>query len=66
MWARQSAPKQYRFHSGKEGKDSFIHIIDERKILELIGEEHLDNWIFSIEKESTLDLVKDMLNKQNC
>lgn len=43
----------------KEGKDSFIHIIDERKILELIGEEHLDNWIFSIEKkESTLNLVK--------
>lgn len=43
----------------KEGRDNFIHIIDERKILEIIGEEHLYNWLLSIEnKESTLDLVK--------
>lgn len=43
----------------KEDGDRFIHIIEERKILELIGEEHLDNWLLSIEKkEPTLDLIK--------
>lgn len=43
----------------KDENDSYIHIIDERKILDLIGEEHLDNWLLSIEKkEPTLDLIK--------
>lgn len=41
------------------GDDSYIHIVDERKILELIGTEHIDNWLISIEKkESTKDLIK--------
>ncbi len=51
--------------SGK-GDDKFIHIIDERKILELIGEEHVDNWLLSIEKkEPTLDLVKRFAPSSN-
>jgi CRISPR type III-A-associated RAMP protein Csm5 len=41
------------------GDDRYIYIVDDRKILDLIGEEHLDNWLVSIErKESTIDLVK--------
>lgn len=41
------------------GDDSYIHIVDERKILELIGSEHIDHWLLSIEnKDSTKALVK--------
>ncbi|OPZ14664.1 MAG: RAMP superfamily protein [Bacteroidetes bacterium ADurb.BinA261] len=41
------------------GDDRYIYIVDDRKILDLIGEEHLDNWLASIErKESTIDLVQ--------
>lgn len=41
------------------GDDRYIFIVDDRKILDLIGEEHLDNWLASIErKESTIVLVK--------
>lgn len=43
----------------RKGKDSYIHIIDERKILELIGQEHIDDWLLNIEnKEPTSALVK--------
>lgn len=43
----------------RDGEDSFIHIIDERKVLELIGQERVDDWLSSIEKrELTTDLVK--------
>lgn len=39
--------------------DRYIYIVDDRKILDLIGEENLDNWLASIErKESTINLVK--------
>lgn len=39
--------------------DRFIYIVDDRKILDLIGEEHLDHWVASIEKkESTVELVQ--------
>lgn len=41
------------------GDNSYIHIVDERKILELIGVEHIDNWLLSIEKrESTKEFIK--------
>lgn len=37
----------------------FLRVIDDRKILDLIGEEHLNDWLLSIErKESIKDLVK--------
>jgi len=43
----------------RSGDDQFIYIVDDRKILDLIGEEHLDHWVASIEKkESTVELVK--------
>ncbi len=43
----------------KDGEDSYIHITDDRKILELIGADHVDHWIASIEKgESTRKLVE--------
>lgn len=39
--------------------NQMIGIIDERKILDLIGVEHLNDWVLSIERrESTKDLVK--------
>lgn len=42
-----------------QGEDSFIHVIDDAKILQLIGEENIDYWLASIaNKESTLKLVK--------
>lgn len=42
---------------GKENKR--IRIIDDRKIMNLIGHEHLNDWVLSIErKENTKDLVK--------
>lgn len=41
------------------GDDRYIFIVDDRKILDLIGEEHLDHWMASIEKkESTIKLVQ--------
>jgi CRISPR type III-A-associated RAMP protein Csm5 len=41
------------------GDDRYIYIVDDRKILDLIGEEHLDHWMASIEKkESTIKLVQ--------
>lgn len=43
-----------------EGKENrLIRIIDDRKIINLIGHEHLNNWVLSIErKENTKELVK--------
>ncbi|NLA93843.1 MAG: type III-A CRISPR-associated RAMP protein Csm5, partial [Bacteroidales bacterium] len=47
------------FVVSKHGKESYIYVTEEAKILELIGSEHIDNWLLSIEKkESTVDLVK--------
>lgn len=40
-------------------EDSFLGIIDERKILDLIGVNHLNDWVLSIvRQDSTQDLVK--------
>ena len=33
----------------REDGDSFIDVIDPRKVLVLVGEEHLDDWMLSIE-----------------
>lgn len=42
-----------------DGEDSYIYLTDENKILELIGVEHIDNWLLSIEnKLSTKELIK--------
>lgn len=39
--------------------ESYLGIIDERKILDLIGVNHLNDWVLSIERQdSTKDLVK--------
>lgn len=47
------------FVVSKHGKESYIYVTEEAKILELIGSEHIDNWLLSIEKkESTVELVK--------
>lgn len=38
---------------------NFLRVIDDRKILNLIGDEHLNDWLLSIErKENTKDLIK--------
>ncbi len=43
----------------RQGEDSFIYVVDESKILKLIGEENIDHWMASIDKkESTSKLVK--------
>ena len=48
----------------RSGDDQFIYIVDDRKILDLIGEEHLDHWLASIEnKESTIQLVQRFASK---
>ncbi|MEY8688147.1 type III-A CRISPR-associated RAMP protein Csm5 [Bacteroides sp. AN502(2024)] len=43
----------------RKNTDSYLNIIDERKILELIGVVHLNDWVLSIERnEDTQELVK--------
>lgn len=37
----------------RDGEDSYIHVTDDRKILKLIGAEHVDHWLASIEKEES-------------
>jgi CRISPR type III-A-associated RAMP protein Csm5 len=47
------------FVTTSNGQENYIRIIDDRKILELIGIDNLDNWMLSIErKENTKDFVK--------
>lgn len=47
------------FVTTKDSENYYIRIIDDKKILELIGVEHLNDWLLSIErKENTKDLVK--------
>lgn len=51
-----------------DGDDKYIHIVDDRKVLDLIGHEHIDDWVISIENnnkklgkhkvESTPSLIK--------
>lgn len=36
----------------QENENSFIYVIDLRKILVLVGEEHLDDWLLSIENRN--------------
>lgn len=44
-----------------DGEDSYIYVIDPKKILDLIGVEHLDDWVRQIERnEDTTDFVKRM------
>ena len=47
------------FVTTDNGVDNFIRVIDDRKILELIGVEHLNDWLLSIErKDNTKELVR--------
>lgn len=48
------------FVSAKDGKYNYIYIIDPRKILSIIGVEHLYDWVASIERhtQDTLGFVK--------
>lgn len=42
-------------------KEKFIQIIDDRKILGIIGSENIENWVYSIErKEDTKSFIKRM------
>ncbi len=42
-----------------DGENNYIRIVDDRKILELIGVEHLNDWLLCIErKDNTKALVK--------
>lgn len=44
-----------------DGKDSYIYVIDPKKILSLIGIEHLDDWVRLIERNGdTKDFVQKM------
>lgn len=44
-----------------DGEDSYIYVIDPKKILNLIGVEHLDDWVRQIERnEDTKEFVKRM------
>ncbi len=43
----------------KNGKDHFLGIIDDRKVLDLIGEKNIDNWVLSIQrKDNTIDMMR--------
>lgn len=48
------------FVAYKRGEDAFISVVDSRKILNLIGEEHIQDWLISIEnrKESVAEFVR--------
>jgi CRISPR type III-A-associated RAMP protein Csm5 len=47
------------FVEESSSQEKYIHVIDPRKILELIGEENLQDWLNSIEKkENSKDFVK--------
>ena len=47
------------FVTTDNGVDYFIRLVDDRKILDLIGVEHLNDWLLSIErKDNTKELVK--------
>ncbi|WP_455629523.1 type III-A CRISPR-associated RAMP protein Csm5 [Parabacteroides sp.] len=48
------------FVLSSQGDNSFIHVIDPKKILNLVGVEHIDDWVLSIEKreESTREFVR--------
>lgn len=40
------------FIAYKEGEDSFLSIVDPKKVLKLVGVEHIDDWVLSIENEA--------------
>ena len=43
----------------RDDEDSYIHIIDDKKIFDLIGKENLNAWLLSIEKkQDTFEFVK--------
>lgn len=43
----------------RDGKDSYIHITDDKKIFDLIGKENLNAWLLSIEnKQDTFEFVR--------
>lgn len=47
------------FVTTNNGVDDYIRVVDDRKVLELIGVEHLDDWMLSIErKDNTKEFVK--------
>ncbi len=47
------------FVTTDNGVEYYIRVVDDRKILELIGVEHLNDWLLSIErKDNTKELVK--------
>ncbi len=47
------------FVTTDNGVDYYIRVVDDKKILELIGVEHLNDWLLSIErKDNTKELVK--------
>ncbi|WP_293739182.1 type III-A CRISPR-associated RAMP protein Csm5 [uncultured Parabacteroides sp.] len=47
----------------RENDDSFINVIDPRKILALVGEEHLEDWMLSIENSN--DTVASFVGRHN-
>lgn len=55
------------FITFRQGEDSFIGVIDDRRILELIGEEHINDWVLSIERnENISDLIKLYAPQSQC
>lgn len=48
------------FEKFNKGEDSFLGIIDEKKIMSLLGEKHIDEWVVSIERGKS---IRDIFNK---
>ena len=47
------------FVKQNQGDETYLYVIDDRKVLEVIGEKNLDNWVLSIERgENTSEFVK--------
>lgn len=47
-------------------KEKFIQIIDDKKILDIIGNENIENWLYSIEhKEDTMSFIKRVAPESN-
>lgn len=47
------------FFATKQGENNYLRIVDERKIIALIGIERVEDWVLSIEsKENTKDFIR--------
>ena len=57
--------KNTDFFDYKDGEESMLGVIDESKILEIIGEEHVQDWVLSIEKGESVEKLVSRFSPQS-